>query len=436
VVGGLSLYGAGALNNTVYINGSAMLLHGVHGAPVIGIAGGFDASDQGRANGNLITINNSTITRDGVDDNEVVIGGGFVVPNGDDGTGSVANGNAVFIRNSTIGETERPIDIYGGVVMDGDHGSGNNNSITLGTSSANGNPQETIQIHGNLYGGRNDLSSGNALNVYKSQSTVISGFSGFQTLNFHLPANIGAGDVVLTISGEQQWDFDDGEFVENSAHIAGSTINIAIDGGDLTRLAQGQSVKLITSTTGRGIHGNLATTTVSVPHGDLTYDFSISVANGDLLATLVTNTGMDLRSSIYLYHQPVSGIAAKADTLAGYNCDVFQMLLDVESGYTDIALLESAVASNTAQIYSDRIHAGAPMFSYTLYAAEPVKTFALGQFLDGAAATGDIGTVTVFGYCFSTRADAKVLYYDGAGTCHLSGGTTVSCAGAPNTPAW
>ncbi|MDR2688803.1 MAG: hypothetical protein LBB76_03490, partial [Azoarcus sp.] len=37
VVGGLSLYGAGALNNTVYINGSAMLLHGVHGAPVIGI---------------------------------------------------------------------------------------------------------------------------------------------------------------------------------------------------------------------------------------------------------------------------------------------------------------------------------------------------------------------------------------------------------------
>ncbi|MDR2689012.1 MAG: hypothetical protein LBB76_04560, partial [Azoarcus sp.] len=97
-----------------------------------------------------------------------------------------------------------------------------------------------------------------------------------------------------------------------------------------------------------------------------------------------TDADMALRDAIYLYHQPISGIASKVKTLAGYNCDVFQMLLDVESGHTDIALLESEAASNTASVYRDRIHATSPMFSYTLYAPQPVKTFTLGRFLDNA----------------------------------------------------
>jgi hypothetical protein len=147
------------------------------------------------------------------------------------------------------------------------------------------------------------------------------------------------------------------------------------------------------------------------------------------------STGMALRDAIYLYRQPISGIAAKASTLAAYNCDVFQMLLDVESGYTDVALLESEVASDTKIVYSDRIHANALMFSYTLYASAPVKTFTLGQFLGGAS-TSDIGTVTVFGYCFSTRADGKVLFYDGTGVCHLPNGRAVSCSSVPDTPQW
>ncbi|MDR2690311.1 MAG: hypothetical protein LBB76_11225 [Azoarcus sp.] len=80
------------------------------------------------------------------------------------------------------------------------------------------------------------------------------------------------------------------------------------------------------------------------------------------------------------------------------------MLLEVESGYTDVALLESEAASNAKVVY----------------ALEPVKTFMLDRFLDSAT-TDNIGAATVFGYCFSTRADAKALFHDGTGVCPTPG---------------
>jgi hypothetical protein len=155
-----------------------------------------------------------------------------------------------------------------------------------------------------------------------------------------------------------------------------------------------------------------------------------------------SGTAMALRDAIYLYHQPISGDSAKLKTLVGYDCDALQILLDVESGYTDIATLESTVASgnahvypNIATVYPDRIHADASIFSYVLYTSAPVKTFELGRFIDNdTSATGNIGTVTAFGYCFSTKTDAKVLMHDSAtDTCHLSDGTTKPCAVAPDT---
>jgi hypothetical protein len=136
---------------------------------------------------------------------------------------------------------------------------------------------------------------------------------------------------------------------------------------------------------------------------------------------------MSLRGAAYRYQQAISSEAA--GTLAGYNCDVFQIMLDVESGYTDIATLEGEAANEPVTVYPDRIAADAPVFSYALYDDKPVKTFSLGQFLDNGA-TGEVGTVTVFGYCFSKRSDARVVFYDGAGTCHYTGRTT-TCAGVP-----
>jgi hypothetical protein len=108
-------------------------------------------------------------------------------------------------------------------------------------------------------------------------------------------------------------------------------------------------------------------------------------------------------------------------------------MLDVESGHTDIALLEGNAASEAPTVYQDRIYNDAAMFSYALYdTTKPVKTFTLGQFLDNEAG-GQIGTVTVFAYCFSTNDNARVLFHDGAGTCHLPNNTTVPCPTVPET---
>jgi len=45
-----------------------------------------------------------------------------------------------------------------------------------------------------------------------------------------------------------------------------------------------------------------------------------------------------LRDAIYLYHHPI--YAGSLQALIGYGCDIFQLVLDVESGYTDIYISE------------------------------------------------------------------------------------------------
>ncbi|GHT83378.1 hypothetical protein AGMMS49543_10490 [Betaproteobacteria bacterium] len=141
-----------------------------------------------------------------------------------------------------------------------------------------------------------------------------------------------------------------------------------------------------------------------------------------------------LRDAIYLYNQPLYGAASKIKTLVGYRCDVFQLLLDVQSGYTDLAMLENATANGSATTYPDHISSGNPMFSYMLYKAQPVKTFALSRYLDGTD-SGQIGTATIFGYCFSSRTDAKVLLHNReTATCQLPNGQSRSCPTVPNTP--
>ncbi|MDR2688419.1 MAG: trypsin-like peptidase domain-containing protein [Azoarcus sp.] len=142
---------------------------------------------------------------------------------------------------------------------------------------------------------------------------------------------------------------------------------------------------------------------------------------------------MSLRDAIYLYNQPISGLAAQVKTLAAYNCDVFQILLDVESGFTDLTIREGATASGPRTTYSDRLYDTGAMFSYALYSSSPVKLFGLARYRDSGS-SASIGTVTVFGYCFSTRTDAVVLMHDAnTGLCHRPGDVTVSCPTIPDT---
>jgi murein DD-endopeptidase MepM/ murein hydrolase activator NlpD len=123
-----------------------------------------------------------------------------------------------------------------------------------------------------------------------------------------------------------------------------------------------------------------------------------------------TDTGMRLRDAIYLYGQDVNGRGSKI--LAGENCDVFQLLLDVNSGYTDLAMAQQGTVNDVVPnqvLYPDRITDSAAMFSYALYDPQPVKAFVFGD-RDNPLSSTKLGTNTIFGYCYSTNQDAKVYF--------------------------
>jgi hypothetical protein len=141
---------------------------------------------------------------------------------------------------------------------------------------------------------------------------------------------------------------------------------------------------------------------------------------------------MALRDAIYAYKLPISGLASQAKTFAAYNCDVFQVLIDVESGFVDLSISEDATAHGPRHIYPDRLYDTAAMFSYTLYSPAHAKSFRLSRYLDNVSSSAPVGTATVFGYCFSTRTDAVVLVHDAStGLCHRNGGITMGCPTVP-----
>jgi hypothetical protein len=117
---------------------------------------------------------------------------------------------------------------------------------------------------------------------------------------------------------------------------------------------------------------------------------------------------MTLRDAIYLYGQPLN---AKGDKiLAGENCDVLQLVLDVTAGYTDLAMAQAATLDNaitTRFAYPDRIWDSAAMFAYTLYANQPLKAFVFSD-RNNPASSAQTGTATAFGYCYSTHPNARL----------------------------
>ncbi|HWR75639.1 MAG TPA: S8 family peptidase [Thiobacillus sp.] len=117
---------------------------------------------------------------------------------------------------------------------------------------------------------------------------------------------------------------------------------------------------------------------------------------------------LTLRDAIYLYGQPLNGQGDKI--LAGENCDVFQLILDVNAGFTDLALAQSSTLNNaiaTKLAYPDQILDSAAMFSYALYENQPVKAFVFND-KNNPASTALTGTATTFGYCYSTNPNARV----------------------------
>lgn len=115
-----------------------------------------------------------------------------------------------------------------------------------------------------------------------------------------------------------------------------------------------------------------------------------------------------MRDAIYLYNQALNGQGDKI--LAGENCDVFQLVLDVNAGHTDLAIAQSSTLNNaiaTKLAYPDRILDSAATFSYALYANQRVKAFVFND-KNNPASSAQTGTATAFGYCYSTRPNARV----------------------------
>jgi hypothetical protein len=119
---------------------------------------------------------------------------------------------------------------------------------------------------------------------------------------------------------------------------------------------------------------------------------------------------MTLRDAIYLYGQGVDAQGSKL--LGGYNCDVFQLVLDVNSGFTDLAMFQGnndSELSASTLVYPDRIWDSAAMFSYALYQNKAWKAFRFGD-KNNPLSSAQVGVGTIFGYCYSTKPDAYVYF--------------------------
>lgn len=127
-------------------------------------------------------------------------------------------------------------------------------------------------------------------------------------------------------------------------------------------------------------------------------------------STWAISADMLLRDARYLYNADINS----SKRLIGDDCDIFQLLLDVESGYADVRLAQADTEVKldaTYTDYRDRILDEHAMFSYALYQKDrPYKAF---TFKDSITSPElPTGKGTYFAYCFSTTPWARVKYVD------------------------
>ncbi|MCD6705990.1 MAG: hypothetical protein LT080_05980 [Thiobacillus sp.] len=138
---------------------------------------------------------------------------------------------------------------------------------------------------------------------------------------------------------------------------------------------------------------------------------SAMLATANVSADFISGD-MTLRDAIYLYDQDVDARASKV--LGGYNCDVFQLVLDATSGFTDLAMFQGnndTELAASALVYPDRIYDNAAMFSYALYQNKSDKFFRFGD-KNNPTSSAQVGEGTIFGYCYSTKPGAYVYFYE------------------------
>lgn len=135
-------------------------------------------------------------------------------------------------------------------------------------------------------------------------------------------------------------------------------------------------------------------------------DHRFPLATGEML----------LRDAMYLYNTPIYSGYLKS--IFGIECDILQLVLDVESGKTDISMYTAATSqeldsgSGTQTDYPDTILQAHYMFSYALYGSTYSKAFGLAEKAFDKGSTV-IGNATAFVYCFSDDPSAHLLYSNG-----------------------
>jgi hypothetical protein len=161
----------------------------------------------------------------------------------------------------------------------------------------------------------------------------------------------------------------------------------------------------------------------------LTTTFVISIL-GVFSGPLSAQAEVTLRDAIYLYNQDL--YAGGQTEIGSLNCDVFQLVLDVESGYSDLLLFKKDSSSSPwiSSRYPDRIYSNAAMFAYMQYGTSTAKSFMFDDKNLPTSATNKIGKATVFGYCLSSNPSAFVFLVNKAAcTYKYSNGTTSPISG-------
>ena len=226
-MGGLNIDGD-AKNNTLTINGGAVALEAY---------GGFiSPTGTGNAYNNIVNINGGTL-------NTKVAGG-------QTGIGDAYN-NTVNIHGGTLGDDIWGLAMVAGGIADGGNATGNTvNLYTLKNDNINGS------IYGGLAGA--DMTSAyntvnflgtailpNAtlegstiqnLNVYTKGNSIGNITGNISNMSFYLPANISAGDIMLTVSNGIKTNLD----------------NIAINwsSASMPNLSDGEKITLIRNDNG------------------------------------------------------------------------------------------------------------------------------------------------------------------------------------------
>lgn len=266
--GDFDIYGANSMDTDV--TGNTVVINAVNST-------GFDTVSGGAAGGTNSANNNRVVIHGGAD-YQHIFGGASI--------GGDANNNSVTIKSGTFtntniagGHTEGAKDangnmviITGGLYTDSiifagmtSGGTANDNIVSItGTASL-----DNVALSGGSAGG-----TGNILNIGIKNAKVAE-ISGFNDINFYLPANTKNGDKILNAT--------------NDIDIDGVTVTVGVQGARSV-LTGGDKIILIDTDT-NALTGTLTSMTgVGMSGLTLKYDFDLEQTANQLIATILGNT--------------------------------------------------------------------------------------------------------------------------------------------------